>query len=577
MRLLIPHIRQRAGAFAVTFALATAQQLVQLAEPQIVRLIIDRYVLRAAAIPPAEFLRGVLLLIALSVVVGLLWRAIRTWQEYSIALIARRIGAALYATSVAHSLLLPFREHEDRLSGEVLQKVDRARADAELSIQAVVKFYLAAVAVIAVSIYGLTIHWILGAVIALLVVLLVGGVVLVTRPIRVRQRAITLAGAGLSGSTTEMLRNLEIVKSLGIEEEQISRLHDANERILALEEEKLRLIRLVSLGEGLLVSSARAALLVTLVWLSYRHIVSAGELVGLVLYSMSIFTPLLVIGPAAARAQETRATFDALDSALAEPAEAKTSDDGRLGPIRTIALRKVELRYPSSERPAIAGLDVELRAGETTAFVGPSGAGKSSIVKLLVGLYPPTSGTIELNGIDISSINVDVIRRRVALVTQEPFLFAGTVRENLQLVAPGADDARCRAAIERAAATAILERGGRGLDTRVGEGGLRLSGGERQRIAIARALMRDPDVIVFDEATSNLDSLTERTITATIRSLADETRITVLIAHRLATVAHADRIVVLEGGVVTEQGTHAELLERGGTYAAMWNEQSAAR
>ena len=577
MRVLIPHLRRRAGAFVLTFALATVQQILQLAEPQILRLIIDRYVLRAASVPPADFLRGVLVLIALSVGIGLLWRIVRTSQEFSIAVISRRIGAALYASSVAHSLLLPFREHESRLSGEVLQKVDRARADAESAINGVVKFYLAAVSIVAVTIYGATIHWILSTVIILLLTFLVGGVVLVTRPIRMRQRAITLASAGLSGSTTEMLRNLEIVKSLGIEEEQISRLHEANERILTLEEEKLRLVRLVSFAEGMLVSTARAALLLTLVWLSYRQVVSPGQLVSLVFYSMSIFNPLLVIGPAAARAQETRATFDALNTVLAEPAEAKAADDGRLGPIRTITLRNVELRYPSADRAALTGLNVEIQAGETIAFVGPSGAGKSSIVKLLVGLYPLSKGTIELNGIDSRSLNVDVIRRRVALVSQDPFLFAGTIRENLRLVAPDADDAQCRAAIERAAATPILERGGRGLDTRVGEGGLRLSGGERQRIAIARALMRDPEVIIFDEATSNLDSLTERTITATIRQLADASRITILIAHRLATVAHADRILVLEGGVVTERGTHAELLAHGGTYAAMWNEQSAAR
>jgi len=574
MRLLIPHIRNHAGAFAATFAVATVQQLLQLAEPQILRLIIDRYVLRARSVPADHFIRGVLILIGLSVGIGLLWRVSRAMQEYSIAMTARRVGAALYAKSVAHSLLLPFREHEDRLSGALMQKVDRARADAESAITGAVRFYLAGVAIVVVTGYALTIHWLISAVILALIAFLVVFALLISRPIRVQQREITLATAGLSGSTTEMLRNLEIVKSLGIEEQEISRLHAANERILGLEERKLRLVRLLSFGEGMAVSTARAALLITMVWLSYRNIVTPGELVSLFFYSLSVFNPLLVIGPAAARAQETRATFDALNAVLREPAEEKPVDDGRLGAIETIRLRDVELRYPSTDRPVLSAINVELRAGETLAFVGPSGAGKSSIVKLLIGLYPPTAGALEFNGIDIRSLNIDVIRRRIALVTQDPFLFAGTIRENLLLVDPNADDARCLAAIERAAATPILERGGRGLDTRIGESGLRLSGGERQRIAIARALMRDPEVIVFDEATSNLDSLTERAITSTIRNLSDATRITVLIAHRLATVAHADRILVLDEGVVTEEGTHAELLAHDGTYAAMWNEQS---
>ena len=575
MRLLLPHLRRHTSAFVITFAIATVQQLLQLVEPQILRVVLDRYVLRAASVEPEVFFHGVLLLVALSIAVAFLWRLARTTQEYWIALIARRVGASLYATSVAHSLLLPFREHEEQRSGELLQKVDKARADAELALTSAVKFYLAIFAVVAVTIYAATIHWLLSAVLITVIVALIGFIVIVSRPIRVQQRAITHAAAGLSGATTETLRNLEIVKSLGIEEQEITRLREANDRILQLEERKLRLVRVLSFTEGTIVSVARALLLLVMAWLAYRKLVTPGQLVTLFFYSLQIFYPLLMIGPVAARAQETRATFDALDDALSESPEAKSADDGRLGPIHTVRLRDVTLCYPSATQPALRDLDVELHVGETVAFVGPSGAGKSSIVKLLVGLYPPTSGAIELNGIDARTINIDTIRRRIALVTQDPFLFAGTIRENLLLVDPDADDAQCLAAIERAAATPILERGGRGLDTRIGEAGLRLSGGERQRIAIARALMRNPEVIVFDEATSNLDSITERTITATIRDLSDASRITLLIAHRLATVAHANRIFVLEGGAITEHGTHAELLARGGTYASMWQEQSA--
>ena len=576
MRLLIPHIRLHSRAFAWTFALATVQQSLQLVEPQILRLIIDRYVLRVGSLPPQVFLRGVSLLVALSIAVAFGWRLARTVQEYSIAVIARRIGASLYATSIAHSLLVPFGSHEERRSGELLQKVDKARADAEMGIGNAVRFYLAVLAIVIVTIYAGTISWKLSVVIILLVTSLVLFVLIVSRPIRVQHREITLAAARLSGSTTETFRNLEIVKSLGIEEQEISRLQQRNSKILQLEERKLRLVRYISFGEGIVVSIARAALLLTMVWLAYHRVVTPGELVGLFFYSLSIFNPLLVIGPVAARFQESRASFDALGDILSEGKEQKTADEGQLGPITSLRLRDVAFRYPAAERFALHGIDVEFRAGESVAFVGTSGAGKSSLVKLLVGLYPPTAGAVELNGIDARMINVDVIRRRIALVTQEPFLFAGTIRENLLLADPDADDARCLHAMERAAATPILSRGGRGLDTRIGESGLKLSGGERQRIAIARALMRDPEVIIFDEATSNLDSLTERTITATIRDLSDASRITILIAHRLSTVAHAGGIFVLDNGAIKESGTHAELLARGGIYAAMWREQSGS-
>jgi ATP-binding cassette subfamily B protein len=222
----------------------------------------------------------------------------------------------------------------------------------------------------------------------------------------------------------------------------------------------------------------------------------------------------------------------------------------------------------------LRNVDVTLRAGETIAFSGPSGAGKSTLVKLLVGLYPPSDGTLRVNGLDLREADLDAYRARIGLVTQETQLFAGTVRDNLQIARPDASDSECLDAIEQAAATAILSRGGQGLDTRIGEGGLKLSGGERQRIAIARALLREPDLLIFDEATSSLDSITERAITDTIRGLSAASRLTVLVAHRLSTIAHADRIYLLSGGAIAESGTHDELLARGGVYAALWREQS---
>jgi len=212
------------------------------------------------------------------------------------------------------------------------------------------------------------------------------------------------------------------------------------------------------------------------------------------------------------------------------------------------------------------------------AFVGPSGSGKTTLVKLLVGLYRPGAGRILYNGIGSDRIDLDKFRERIGFVTQDAQLFSGTIRENLLFVRPDATDEQCLAVMRRAAATSLLNRADKGLDTVIGEGGMKISGGEKQRLSIARALLRDPHLLVFDEATSSLDSLTEEEISRTMRDVAESADvITVLIAHRLSTVLHADTIYVLERGRIVEQGHHDELLDRKGLYYAMWRQQVGER
>jgi ATP-binding cassette, subfamily B, bacterial len=244
-----------------------------------------------------------------------------------------------------------------------------------------------------------------------------------------------------------------------------------------------------------------------------------------------------------------------------------------------VVFHDVSFTYPSASTPSLESVDLEIHSGETVAFVGPSGSGKTSLVKLLVGLYRPTSGRLAINGVDIAQVDQDELRARVGLVTQETQLFAGTIRDNLLFVNPKATDAECTEVLRQAAALPIIERGDKGLDTKIGEGGIKISGGERQRLAIARALLRNPELMIFDEATSSLDSITERAITETIRALTAGTqrRMTVLVAHRLSTIAHAQRIHVLAKGRVVETGTHDSLLALNGLYAALWREQSARR
>ena len=580
MRLLYSYLLRHKRLAVSALVLATINQVFSLLDPQVFRLIVDRYAVKADTMPKDVFIRGVVLLLLAYVGVALVSRIAKNFQDYFVNVISQRTGAALYEKSVSHSFSLPYAVFEDQRSGEILQKMHKARADAQSLINNFINFlFISLVGLVFVTVYAFTVHWSIGTVYLLLAPSLGTLMFFLSRRIKTQQKVIVTQTAELAGSTTETLRNVELVKSLGLENQEISRLNTVNAAILELELKKVRFLRFYSFLQGTIINTTRASILFLTLWLLYNKQLTLGEFYALFFYSFPIFSPLAELGAIIAQYQEAKASMERLEEVLAIPPAPKPANPVAVGELMRVAFEDVGFTYPSASTPSLEHIDLEIRGGETVAFVGPSGSGKTSLVKLLVGLYRATSGTLSVNGISIEEIDSDELRGRIGLVTQETQLFAGTIRDNLLFVNPKATDAQCIEVLRQAAALPVIERGGKGLDTKIGEGGIKISGGERQRLAIARALLREPELMIFDEATSSLDSITEKAITETIRELTTRghRRMTVLVAHRLSTIAHAQRIHVLAKGKIVETGTHATLLAAGGLYAALWAEQSARR
>jgi ATP-binding cassette, subfamily B, bacterial len=580
MKLLWNYLKNYKALLAGALILATINQVFSLLDPLIFQILIDRYVNQIHELSQSEFLRGVTLLLLATMGVAFVSRVAKSFQDYYTNVITQRLGAQLYNDSVTHSFSLPFAVFEDQRSGEFLSKLQTARSDSQKLIQSAINIlFFTLVGIVFVLVYSYIVHWSIGLVYTLMIPALGVATFIITKKIKVAQTAIVQETQSLAGSTTETLRNVELVKSLGLEGQEINRLNVTNEKILDLELQKVRMIRMYGFVQGTLINGLRMVLMFLMLWLVYTEAISLGQFFSLLFYSFFIFNPLSMIGDVATSYQETRASLEKLEEVLDQEKEVHAKQPKPIKDIHSIAFKDVWFGYQTHDETALEDINLTIEAGKTVAFVGPSGSGKSTTVKLIVGLYHPTKGEVQFNNISGKEIDLIALRNRIGLVAQETQLFAGTIRENLLFVHPNATDQECMNALKAASANTLIERGSEGLDTKIGEGGLKLSGGEKQRLAIARALLRNPDILIFDEATSSLDSITEEAITSTIKDIehSHPKLIRILVAHRLSTVMHADTIYVLEKGKLAEQGTHAELLNKQGLYAALWRQQVASK
>lgn len=559
--------------------LAGASQVLALVDPIIFGWLVDDYANQRGAKSDRELVDGALKLLALALAVAIASRACKTMQDYVTRLIVQRIGTRIFNDGLRQTLRLNYQDFEDRSSGETLSLLLRVRRDTERFINTFINVLFASVVGLSFLLwYAVTKTWLLVPVFLVGLLVLGGLSGLLSRQIRSQQRSLNRETTRNAGVITESLRNVALIKSLGLTFREIRRLEAQTEVIFAMEMRKVRRIRWLSFLQGSTLSVLKLSVLFTLLWLIFRDVLTTGELIAMQFISVGILAPLQELGTVILAWREASSSMANFAELMAKPVDQRPRDAVHIGPIESLRFDDVVFRHRGAQENALDGVSFAAQRGETIAFVGPSGSGKSTLVKLLLGLYRQSAGEVLFNGVSTRRLRYNEARRQVGYVTQETTLFAGTVRENMLFVRPDATDEQIVAAMEQAQCAPLLQRLPQGLDTVVGEAGMRLSGGERQRLSIARALLREPRLLVFDEATSALDSLTERHVTETVRRISDRrAQITLLIAHRLSTVLHADTIYVLEKGRVVERGTHEELVALKGLYYAMWRQQVGER
>lgn len=575
MNILISYLSKHRGIVVLALILAAFNIGFSLLDPYITGKIVDQYMVPKTPLSYDARVHGSLILVGLAIGAAMVSRIAKNFQDYFTNIIVQKTGAKMYADGLKHSLELPYQVFEDQRSGETLGILQKVRLDCEKFITSFISIlFVSLIGMIFVIVFSMSVSYKVTLVYfaAIPIIALVSS--LLSRRIKNIQKKIISQTTSLAGSTTESLRNIELVKSLGLAKQEIERLNKTTYQILDLELKKVKFVRSMSFVQGTIVNLVRSCMIVVLLMLIFKGELSPGKYFTFLFYSFFLFNPLQELGNVIQSWREAEVSLGNFKGILSTPVEVKPEKPVLLEKVRNLTFEGVSFKHLTANRNALNHISFETNTGETIAFVGPSGSGKTTLVKLLVGLYQPMEGNVLYNDIISKEIDLDQLREKIGFVTQDTQLFSGTIRENLKFVRPDATDEECMNVLHRAACQSLLARADKGLDSVIGEGGVKVSGGEKQRLSIARALLRRPDILVFDEATSALDSLTEEEITETIRDVSVlKDHITILIAHRLSTIMHADRIYVLEKGHIIESGKHHDLLAQKGLYYAMWRQQ----
>jgi glucan exporter ATP-binding protein len=512
-------------------------------------------------------------------VAWILFAALSIGASVVVSLLADRLAhrrrLAVMATFFEHALVLPLSFHSATHSGRSLKIMLESATGMFVTYLSFFRENLAALAsllvILPVSMY---LNWRLGLLLLGLVVVFATLTTFVRRRTEALQQEVELFNTSLAERASDVFGNVPVIQSFTRVTSEANAMRDISRALLAAQLPVLS-------WWAVAVVAGRAAATITLLLiflfgtaLYLKGLGSIGDIVMFMSFASMLIGRLEQIinflNSLFLQAAKLRDFFTVLDTVPQVADQPGARDPGRLD--GRVVFEHVDFAYPGAPgaivRPAVKNLDFIAEPGQTIALVGATGSGKSTTLALLHRAFDPLGGRILIDGIDIRDMPVDALRRNIGVVFQEPMLFARTIEENLRIGKPDATSAEIALALERAQAADFVARQPQGLATPVGERGRSLSGGERQRLAIARALLKDPPIMIFDEATAALDAETERKLQAALAS-ATEGRTTFVIAHRLSTIRNASRILLLEAGEVVEDGTFEALLERDGRFAAL--------
>jgi ATP-binding cassette subfamily B protein len=521
-------------------------------------------------------------------VIGVLWwlwgmvgtamvsRIAKNFQDYFVNVMTQKIGTSIYQDTIAHTFSLPYSVFENQQSGQLLAKLVKAKDSIQTYIASLINVvFFALVGVVFVLIYSATVDWRVTLMYAVLVPIMWITTLTLSKKIKAAQEIISTESNTVAWSITESIRNVSLIKMLWLVWQETKRLDTANNHILELELKKVKTVRSIEFIQGTIINAMSTSLIWLLAYLVYDGWLTVGELMSLYFYSFFVFGQLSLFGTVVKNYQEARANHDILQEILTQTPEPSDAHLLALDAVSSISMDNVSFGY-NQDKEVIHHISASRTAGQSVAFVGPSGSGKSTILKLLCGLYTPSSGQIMINNTPTTQLNLTSFKQQIGIVSQDAQLFSGTIRDNLLFVAPNATKQEVDKVVKQASLESFVRELPQWLDTVIGEWGIKLSGGQKQRLAIARALLRDPQVLIFDEATSSLDSLVEKEISDTINEIShsNSNLMTIVVAHRLSTVMHSDMIYVMEKGNIIESGSHDQLVSLWGLYAAMWRLQS---
>ncbi|WP_373653020.1 ABC transporter ATP-binding protein [Schlesneria sp. DSM 10557] len=529
-------------------------------------------------VPSLENPRRLLLLTVVAVAaVSLMKIAVHVWGRWYATKISKQIQLNLRRQVFEHAIRLPLHRIQEIRSGGVASILREDGGSVGELVFGMLFNPWRAIIQLAGSLFILAwVDWtlLLGAFVLLPTVYFTHRAWI--NSIRPQFRVIRKQREQIDAGATEAFAGMRIVRAFSRQKREAARFTTENNLMARQELYAWWWMRFIEMVWETLIPISSAGLLFYGGWRVLDGHMTVGDLMMFLVYLLMLLEPLATLAQSATQFQNSLSGLDRVLDLLQEPREMPASSHSVKADRQQIAgeveFKNVSFTYPGTEAPALSDVNLRVRAGQTVALVGPSGAGKTTLSNLVARFYDPTSGQVTLDGRDLRDYDVESFRSLLGVVEQDVFLFDGTISQNISYARREATPQEIRAAAEAANAAEFIDRQHDGMQTVIGERGVRLSGGQRQRLAIARAILADPKLLILDEATSNLDTESERLIQESLAKLM-QGRTSFVIAHRLSTISSADLIVVMENGRISQTGSHAELMSQGGKYRAMVEQQ----